>query len=139
MSGFEEELVEVEVGRTLMAERVARIAEAGGAAARLAPAVMQGPVFMAARRGEPILARGVLVGVAERAGGMAHEVGLSAEPRAVVQPRPLHGFVGEVAGLAAHRFLFAVGAIERIDPGKELHGGWLGDVPRRIAEDGVEA
>ena len=139
VSGFEEELVEVEVGRALMAERVARIAEAGGAAARLAPAVMQGPVFVTARRGEPILTLVVLVGVAERAGGMAHEVGLGAEPRAVIQPRPLHGFVNEVAGLAAHRLLFAVGAIERIDPGKELHGGGLGDVPRRIAEDGVEA
>ena len=139
VGGLQKQLVEVEVGGALVAERMRRIAVAGAAAARLPPAVVQRDVFGAARGGEAVLTLGGLLRVAERVGGVADEVGLRAKAGVVVEPAALQIAVDEVAGLPAQRLLLAVGAVERVDVTEKLLRDRLGDVPRRVAEDGVEA
>ena len=147
VGGFEEKLVQVEIRGALAAEGMRRIAEADGAAAGVLPPLLAGlppsrmklPVLAASCDGEAVLALGILVGVAEGARGVAHEVRLGAEVGVVVQPAALHGRVLEVARLLAQRLLLAVGAVEGIDLGGELLGDGLGDVPRRIPQDRIEA
>ena len=139
VGGFEKELVQVEVGRALVTERVRRVPEAGRARPGLPPSVVKLAVPAAPRHGEAVLTLGVLLRVAERAPGMAREVRLRAEPPAVVEPIALHPGGREVLALLPQRLLLAVGAVERVDAGEELLGDGLRDVPRRIAEDRVEA
>ena len=96
-------------------------------------------VLVAAGEAETILALVVVVRIAERRCCVACEVRLRAESGVVVQPVVLDGFIVEIGRLPAYSLLLAIGAIERIDAGEELHGVRLGYVPRRVSEDGVEA
>ena len=78
--------------------------------------------------------------VTEREARVLDPVAHRLEVGVVVEPLPLDGWIAlEELGLFADRFLLAVAAVERIEGGEELLAVRLGDVPRRIAEHGVEA
>ena len=99
VGGLEEQLVEVEIRRSLMAERMGGVAETGGAGAGLPPAFVNLQVLAAPHDNEAILAAGVLLGVAEGARGVAREVRLRAEAGVVVEPVAFDGGIGEAGGL----------------------------------------
>ena len=139
MRGFEEQLVEVEIGGSLVAERMGGVAETGGAGAGLPPAFVNLQVLAAAHDDEAVLAAGVLLGVAEGARGVAREVRLRAEAGVVVEPVAFDGGVGEAGGLPVQGLLLAVGAVERVEVREELLGDRLGDVPRRVPEQRIES
>ena len=139
VGGFEEELVEVEVRRPLTTKRVHRVAEAGGAPAGSPPFIVKSDVPVASHDREAVLALVIPLGVPKRARGIAHEVRLGAEAGAVVEPVALHRGGGEVISLLLKCLLLAVGAVERVEVREELLGDGFRDVPRRVAEDRVEA
>ena len=137
---LQEELVEVEVGGPLVAVGMGGIGESRALGANTTPSIVKLPVGAALGNRETGLAllrfsRWIAKGVAR----VAHVVRLSPEPCVVVEPVALGGFVFEVALLSSQGLLLAVGPIERVDVGEELLGYRLRDVPRRVAEDGVEA
>src|SRR3990167_7372862 len=136
MAEFEEEFVEIDVGRSLMPKRVLRIGVAARTGAARSPFVVQRIVKPAAGDREALVA---LFRISPRRCRKLHEIRLRLEIRVVVEPFPFRGIVREVVGLFADRFLFSIGSIKRIDIREELLGVRLGDIPRRISKDRIES
>ena len=121
-----------------MAEGVRGVGETRGPRAGDPPAGVELQTLAAPCDREAVLTGIVLVGVAERTRGVAHEVGLGTEAGAIVEPVTFHRGVGEIVGLLVQGLLLAVGTVEGVEIGEELLGDRLGDVPRRVPEHRVE-
>ncbi len=122
-----------------MLKRVGAIRESTAPRSRAAPAVVEFGVGVAPHDGESVFRLPDKIGVAKREPGVSNQVRLRAKVAVVVQPSLLDIGIGKVLGLPLDGLLFAVRAIKGIDVGEELLRAWLRDVPRRVAENGIEA
>jgi hypothetical protein len=140
MGLLDEQLIAVEVGRALVAERVLRVGIAGPAGALGGPFLVElaGLLGLAGDEGDAGLV--VVLDVAERLGRVADEVAEVFKQADVVEPPALECGVGlKQLALTGERLLLAVGPIERVAVAEELLAVRFADLPRWVADDRVEA